>query len=146
MGMGMSQKYEDESIIWTPSGNPTLKAQEKAEKLFPVEEKFWYMSIIMEPKDGAEEGILTVGALKEMADWEAKMRAIVEWESTTTDANLVLTRDKKGDTYKYEDICQQYTQTYEYEQTCTTVTDTNTGVITVDKCPSNCELLNEGGQ
>ena len=67
-----------------------MKAQDKAETLFPVEEKFWYMSIIMEPKDGAEEGILTVGALKEMAEWEGKMRAIVEWEDTTTDANLVL--------------------------------------------------------
>ena len=41
-----------------------------------------------------------------MADWEKKMREIVEWESTTTDAANKITRDKSGDTYTYEDICQ----------------------------------------
>ena len=41
-----------------------------------------------------------------MADWEQKMREIVEWESTTTDAANKIDRDEKGPTYKYEDICQ----------------------------------------
>ena len=29
-----------------------------------------------------------------MAEWEEKMREIVEWESTTTDAANKITRDK----------------------------------------------------
>ena len=41
-----------------------------------------------------------------MAEWEQKMRDIVEWESTTTDAANKIDRDEKGSTYKYEDICQ----------------------------------------
>ena len=73
--------------------------------MFPVEEKFSYMSIIMEPKGDAPEGVLSVGALKEMAEWEGKMRAITEYESTTTDDNLVLVRSKEGKTYRYEDVC-----------------------------------------
>ena len=61
MGMGMSKSYEDENIIWTPAGNPTLKNQEKAEAMFPVEDNKWYVVIIMEPKDfSTEEGVLTV--------------------------------------------------------------------------------------
>ena len=66
------------------------------------------MNIIMEPKDfSTEGGILTIGALKEMAEWEQKMRDIVEWESTTTDEDTnSITRDETGPIYKYEDICQ----------------------------------------
>ena len=46
------------------------------------------------------------GALEEMAEWEQKMRDIVEWESTTTDEDTnSITRDETGPTYKYEDIC-----------------------------------------
>ena len=42
-----------------------------------------------------------------MADWEKKMRGIVEWESTTTDEDTNnIVRDKTGPFYKYEDICQ----------------------------------------
>ena len=109
-GMSMSKEYDDDakSELWVPAGNPTLKAMDKAEILFPVEEKFWYMSIIMEPKDfSTEGGILTIGALKEMAEWEQKMKDIVEWESTTTDEDTnSITRDETGPTYKYENICQ----------------------------------------
>lgn len=46
-GMTMSKEYEDEDTLWTPAGNPTLKAQDKAKILFPVEENFWYMSLIV---------------------------------------------------------------------------------------------------
>ena len=41
-----------------------------------------------------------------MAEWEQKMRDIVEWESTTTDAANKISRDNTGPTYKYENICQ----------------------------------------
>ena len=82
MGMGLSRSYEDEEVIWTPEvsldcsfeaskvrhhnffvlqGNPTLKNRDKAEILFPIEEKFDYISIIMEPKDfDTEGGVLTM--------------------------------------------------------------------------------------
>ena len=74
------------------------------------------MNIIMEPKDfSTEGGILTIGALKEMAEWEQKMRDIVEWESTTTDEDTnSITRDETGFTYKYKDICQKYYATYTF--------------------------------
>ena len=74
------------------------------------------MNIIMEPKDfSTEGGILTIGALKEMAEWEQMMREIVEWESTTIDEDTnSITRDEWGPTYRYEDICQIYDATFTY--------------------------------
>ena len=100
------------AIIATAQDTTTTKA----EILFPVEEKFWYMSIIMEPKDfSTEGGILTIGALKEMAEWEQKMRDIVEWESTTIDEDTnSITRDEWGPYYQYEDICQQQKATFTF--------------------------------
>ena len=61
--MSLSTEYDDDEKeeLWVPTGNPTLKAMDKVDVLFPVEEKFWYISIIMEPKDfSTEGGILTV--------------------------------------------------------------------------------------
>ena len=71
-------------------------------------------------------------ALKEMADWEKKMREITEYESTTTDSANKIERSNTGDQYTYADVCQKYESTYiyyEYEQE--NVVDAN-GVVTVD--------------
>ena len=74
------------------------------------------MSIIMEPKDfSTPHGVLTLGALEEMIDWEEKMREIVEWESTTTGAGLKIERTEEGPSYQYKDICDEYEQTYTYD-------------------------------
>ena len=61
--MSLSKEYDDDekSELWVPAGNLSLKAQEKADKLFPVEEDFWFTSLIFEPKDkSVPEGILTM--------------------------------------------------------------------------------------
>lgn len=61
--MSMSKEYDDDEKeeLWVPAGNPTLESMDKKDILFPVEEDFWYMSIIMEPKDfSTEGGILTM--------------------------------------------------------------------------------------
>ena len=52
------------------------------------------------------------------------MKAIIEWESTTTDANLQLERSKVGPTYTYKDICRKYTLTYEYKDSNNQCTQT----------------------
>ena len=59
-----------------------------------------------------------------MARWEAEMKKIIEWESTTTDANLKLERSEDGPTYQFKDICEKYTQKYEYKDSNGLVTDT----------------------
>ena len=133
--MGMSSTYEDENIIWTPAGNPTLLNQEKAEEMFPVEENFWYISIIMEPKDfSTPHGVLTLGALEEMIDWEEKMREIVEWESTTTGAGLKIERTEEGPSYQYKDVCDEYEQTYKYD-----VPDVNCATRETDDGSLDCK-------
>ena len=49
-----------------------------------------------------------------MADWEARMMELSEYESTTTNANLMIERDSKGPKYKFEDVCKKYEYTYTY--------------------------------
>ena len=61
--MSLSKEYDDDEKeeLWVPAGNPTLKALDKKDVLFPVEEKYWYVSVIFEPKDfDSEYGILSV--------------------------------------------------------------------------------------
>ena len=69
------------------------------------------------------------------------MREIIEYESTTTNAQNDITRDNSGPTYKYADICQDYDQTYTYYTDATNTqcqwdTDQN-GVIKVDDNGNN---------
>jgi len=61
-----SSEYDDESVIWTPEGNPTLQAKEKGEELFAKEEKYRFISVLFESKD-PEQNILNIGAVYEMA-------------------------------------------------------------------------------
>lgn len=56
-GMLQAKSYEDETVIWTPAGNPTLVAKEKGEELFNGEQKFRFLSVIFESKD-PEQNIL----------------------------------------------------------------------------------------
>ena len=61
-GMSLSKEYDDDekSELWVPEGNPTLKAMDKIDVLFPVEEDFWYVGIIMEPKEFTAPGVLSL--------------------------------------------------------------------------------------
>lgn len=80
--MTQAKTYEDEEVIWTPAGNPTLKNKEKAEALFDKKEKYRIVNLIIEAKDGGN--VLTVGALREMAAFEVMMRAVTECRDATT--------------------------------------------------------------
>ena len=71
------------------------------------------------------------GALKEMAEWESRMRAIEEYESTTTDAQNKITRDRKGPKYTYEKICRNYNTTYTH-YTDDTRSECKKETVTVD--------------
>ena len=61
-GMSLSKEYDDDekSELWVPEGNPTLKAMDKIDVLFPVEEDFWFISVIMEPKEFTAPGVLSL--------------------------------------------------------------------------------------
>lgn len=110
-GMSQSTLYEDENVIWTPSGNPTLKAQDKSKALFVKEEKYRAVSIIWEIK-GDATNILNVEALKEMKQFEDLMYSVSDWKDTTVDATNNIVRDKKGAVYNYEDICYEVDESY----------------------------------
>ena len=61
-GMHLMQFYEDEQIIWTPAGNPSMKAMDKAKELFPMRGGF--VGIMVESKSG--ESIITKEHFKEI--------------------------------------------------------------------------------
>lgn len=111
-GMTQSKEYEDEEVIWTPAGNPTLKNKEKAEVLFDEAEKYRTVSLIIEAKDGGN--VLTVGALREMAAFEVMMRAITECRDATTDSSGKIERpcSSEAGTYNWFDICYLVQEDY----------------------------------
>ena len=67
LGMSKAKEFDDDNNIWTPEGNPSLKNKEKAEVLFPQEEKYHYINVIFEAKG---DNVLTFGALQEMRTFE----------------------------------------------------------------------------
>ena len=49
-----------------------------------------------------------------MAEWEAKMKQIEEYEITNLDDNNKIIRDNTGPKYKFEDICNSFESTYTF--------------------------------
>ena len=75
-GMAKSQGFEDESIVWTPSGNPSLQAREKGGKLFPSKGGFiGLLAEVKNPSD-ASSTIITTQAIKDIKDFQAKLQAV----------------------------------------------------------------------
>ena len=51
MGNVLAKAYPDQTLIWTPSDNPTLKNKEKSHNLFPEEDKVRQINLIVESRD-----------------------------------------------------------------------------------------------
>ena len=94
-GMAMRRTYEDESIIWTPAGNPSLLAAERQKEMFPS--KGGFIGIIFEVKD-AEASILTLDAFKEIKEFRDEFFK-VEHDEGFKDEDGVETP------FNFEDIC-----------------------------------------
>jgi len=83
LGQANMTIYEDENIIWTPAGNPTLQSKEKADELFPAEEVFRTISLILEAPEG--KSVITIETLKELEVFEEVLNSVWEYEETTMD-------------------------------------------------------------
>lgn len=95
--------YEDENIIWTPAGNPTLQSKDKADELFPAEEVFRTISLILEAPEG--KSVITIETLKELEIFEEVLYSIWEYEDTTMDETNNIVRPGSGTKYYWKDIC-----------------------------------------
>jgi len=65
-GMARSASFDDESIVWTPSGNPSIIANERQKAMFPTSGGF--VGALFEVK-GDTENILTKAAFEEMKNF-----------------------------------------------------------------------------
>jgi hypothetical protein len=83
MGMSQAREFEDEQIIWTPAGNPSLESRDKAKELFPTEEKFRAISLILESENG---NVITKANLQKLIDMEEILHSTWEYSDTTLDA------------------------------------------------------------
>jgi hypothetical protein len=90
-GMAQFTAYEDESVIWTPAGNPSLIADERQKEMFPS--KGGFLGVIFEAK---ADNLLTLEAFKEIEKFQDGLFA-VESEYENKDGQKVI--------FKYESIC-----------------------------------------
>jgi len=105
----MAEEYEDESVIWTPKGNPSLKAKDKADALFETEEEFRYIQVIFEPKNADDDNVLTPGAFEEFEEFWKILDSITEYKATEKSATGDIERPSSGDKVDFRDICSQVT-------------------------------------
>jgi hypothetical protein len=63
-GFAKRTVYEDESLIWTPAGNPSLQANERQIEMFPS--KGGFIGVIFEVKNPDSGDLLTLDAFKEV--------------------------------------------------------------------------------
>lgn len=62
-GMGQARNFEDEQLVWTPKGNPSVKNRDRGQEMFPS--KGGFIGIMIESKEDYDS-ILTLNAFKEM--------------------------------------------------------------------------------
>ena len=89
----MSASFEDESVVWTPADNNSLKARDKSSKMFPAKGRF--VSLIAEVKDPSKEGasIINLEALDELKN--------------LVDDILKTEVEINGTMVKYTDLCNK---------------------------------------
>jgi len=91
--------------VWTPEGNPSLVNKEKAETLFPVEEKFRPISLVIESK--TDDSIITVETMRKMAEFEDLLYSVKANSKSTMDSNNEIVESTEGFEFGWEDICIQ---------------------------------------
>ena len=72
-GMSKFATYEDESLIWTPVGNPSVLARDRAQEMF--QSTGGVIVFMAEDKTGNAAGVLTKNAAQEFADFKAQFLA-----------------------------------------------------------------------
>jgi len=64
-GMAMRKNFEDEQLVWTPTGNPSLKSRDKGSEMFPS--KGGFVSMIAEVKDPeSDASVINLALLQEV--------------------------------------------------------------------------------
>ena len=51
VGFVNTNEYDDETLIWTPIGNPSIRNREKSEELFDTSQTLRYITCAAVPKD-----------------------------------------------------------------------------------------------
>ena len=93
-GMAMREEFEDESLIWTPAGNPSLIADERQKEMFPS--KGGFIGAIFEVKDLQKGDLISLEAFKEIEKFQKGLFDI-EGEYVNKDGETLK--------FKYDDIC-----------------------------------------
>ena len=93
-GMAMREEFEDESLIWTPAGNPSLIADDRQKEMFPS--KGGFIGVLFEVKDTEKGDLLNLEAFKEI---ETFQKGLFDIKSDYT--------NEDGETvdFTFEDIC-----------------------------------------
>ena len=86
--------YEDEAVIWTPAGNPSLIADERQQEMFPS--KGGIIGVVFEVKDTSAGNLLSLASLKEIEQFQKGLFE-VEGRYSNKDCELVK--------FTYDDIC-----------------------------------------
>jgi len=90
----MREEFEDESLIWTPAGNPSLIADERQKEMFPS--KGGFIGAIFEVKDLENGDLVSLEAFKEIEKFQKGLFDI-EGEYVNEDGETLK--------LKYDDIC-----------------------------------------
>lgn len=89
----MRSTFEDESLVWTPADNNSLKSRDKGTIMFPS--KGGFISMIAEVKDPEQNGasVINLGALEEVKKF--------------TEDLLKTEKEINGTMVKWTDICNK---------------------------------------
>eukprot|EP00354_Favella_ehrenbergii_P011301 CAMPEP_0170457740 /NCGR_PEP_ID=MMETSP0123-20130129/4928_1 /TAXON_ID=182087 /ORGANISM="Favella ehrenbergii, Strain Fehren 1" /LENGTH=117 /DNA_ID=CAMNT_0010721627 /DNA_START=53 /DNA_END=406 /DNA_ORIENTATION=- len=105
-GIIFAKQFEDQTLIWTPSDNPTLQNRLKSEELFPAEKKLREITLMVEATDRTDS-LITTAAFEEMRQFEQLLYSVEEYSDTGLDALNRLVRKGKGKIFGFADICMQ---------------------------------------
>ena len=95
LGSGMAQMktFEDEQIIWTPAGNPSIVNMKRSQELFPS--KGGFVGIMVETKDFTQS-IIDTKLLSELQTFFTKMNEVKGQDS------------EKGEIAQFKDLCIKF--------------------------------------
>ena len=95
-GMAKRAGFDDESIVWTPSNNPSLQARTKGSELFPSTGGF--IGLLAEVKNPTDTSasIITTAAIAEIKAFQARLQAVNYTYTATTGESKVI---------RWDDLC-----------------------------------------
>lgn len=103
-GMAMRANFEDESLVWTPADNNSLRSRNKGNALFPSKGRF--IGLIAEVKEPEAASIISLKALSEVKKFtELMLESEVEINGTNVKYTDVCTK-VGGECLAFESLLQ----------------------------------------